>query len=218
MPGVGKTQLALRYAKLASERSEDMYTFWLSAGSTEKLARDFAKLVDILRLPEWCTLDQVTKLTVARAWLEDPTVEKKWLLVLDNVRQETTTMLFDDILPRRNGRGSLLCTTRTAEVAELCTISGQSLMIALQPPGIDDAVAMLAAGADIGEASREKASYADLKRLVRSVGNLPLAIDQAASYIKGYGSNMKEMLDLYKSDEVVEVIREQGKDLRVIAS
>ena len=31
MPGVGKTQLALQYAKLACGRSQDMYTFWLSS-------------------------------------------------------------------------------------------------------------------------------------------------------------------------------------------
>jgi len=65
MPGVGKTQLALRYTMLASRRSEDMYTFWVAAGSVEKLARDFSKLVDLLRLPGRHALDQVTKLTVA---------------------------------------------------------------------------------------------------------------------------------------------------------
>jgi len=42
-----------------------MYTFWVAAGSVEKLARDFSKLVDLLRLPGRHALDQVTKLTVA---------------------------------------------------------------------------------------------------------------------------------------------------------
>ena len=37
MPGVGKTPLALRYATLAFEKSKDIYFFWLSAGSVEKL-------------------------------------------------------------------------------------------------------------------------------------------------------------------------------------
>ena len=39
------------------------------------------------------------------------------------------------------------------------------------------------------EKGREEASYVDLKRLVRSVGNLPLAIDQAASDVNGYESS-----------------------------
>lgn len=216
MPGVGKTQLALQYAILASGRSQDTYTFWVSAGSVEKLTRDFSKLVDLLRLPERYASDQVTKLTVARAWLEDPTAAKKWLLVLDNVTQETTTMILDEILPRRNSGGRLLFTTRTATIAESCTIPGKSLVLALQPPGIDDAVAMLAAGAEMGEESTEEASNVDLERLVKSVGNLPLAIDQAASYIKGYGSSTKELLNLNKSEEIIEVVGKHSKDSGVM--
>ena len=213
MPGVGKTQLALRYATLAFERSEDMYTFWVSAGSVEKLARDFAKLVDLLHLPKRYAMDQVTKLTAARAWLEDPTAKKKWLLVLDNVTQETMRMIFGDILPRRNSGGRLLLTTRTATIAESCTIPGKSLMIALRPPGTDDAVAMLAAGAEMDGG---RANHTDLERLVQAVGNLPLAIDQAASYLKGYESSTKELLDLYKSEEAMEVIGNHDGDLGAI--
>jgi hypothetical protein len=54
-----------------------MYTFCVAAGSVEKLARDFSKLLDLLRLPGRHALDQATRLTVARAWLEDPTAGKK---------------------------------------------------------------------------------------------------------------------------------------------
>ena len=206
MPGVGKTQLALRYATLASEKNEDTYTFWVSAGSEEKLARDFAKLVDLLHLPKWYTMDQATKVTTARAWLEDPAAKKKWLLVLDNVTQETITMMLNEILPRRNSGGRLLLTTRTAIIAESCTILGKSLTIALRPPGTDDAVAMLAARAEMDVGSIERAINTDLERLVKAVGNLPLAIDQAASYLQGYESSTKELLDLYKSEEAMEVI------------
>ncbi len=121
-------------------------------------------------------------------------------------------MILDEILPRRNSGGRLLFTTRTVTIAESCTISSKSLVLALQPSGIDDAVAMLAAGAEMGEESTEEASNADLERLVKSMGNLPLAIDQAASYIKGYGSSTKELLNLYKSEEIIEVIEKHGKD------
>ena len=62
MPGVGKTQLALQYAALASGRSQDTYTFWVSAGSVEKLAQDFSRLVNLLRLLGLYGSDQFTKL------------------------------------------------------------------------------------------------------------------------------------------------------------
>ena len=124
-------------------------------------------------------------------------------------------MILNDILSRRNGRGRLLFITRIAAVAELCMIRDHSLMLALQSSEIGDVVAMLAVRTDIDEASREKASYADLERLVRSVRNLSLTIDQAASYIKSYESSMKELLDLYESEEVVNVIRKHDKDCEV---
>lgn len=209
--------MALRYALLASERSQDIYIFWVSAGSVEKLARDFSKVMDLLRLSTQHALDQVTKLVVARAWLEDSTTKKKWLLVLDNVTRETIAMILADILPRRNSDGRLLFTTRTATIADSCTIPDRSLMIALQPPGNDDAVAMLAAGAGKGGGSTEEASNADLESLVRAVGNLPLAIDQAASYMKGYASSTKELLDLYKSEEIMEVIATHSINFGTIA-
>ncbi|KAL8875161.1 MAG: hypothetical protein Q9198_006438 [Flavoplaca austrocitrina] len=65
---------------------------------------------------------------------------------------------------------------------------------------------MLAAGARRGGEGTEDASYADLEPLVRSVGHLPLAIDQAASYLKESGSSTKELLDLYQSEEIMEVL------------
>ena len=75
----------------------------------------------------------------------------------------------------------------------------------LQPPEIGDAVAMFSAGAKLQQNGREGASHADAERLVQSVGNLPLAIDQAASYRRETGSKPQEVLGIYKSDEVLEV-------------
>jgi hypothetical protein len=124
-------------------------------------------------------------------------------------------MVLDEILPRRNSGGELLFTTRTATIAESCIMFDKSLTIALQSPGIDDAIAMLAIEAELGEANTKKASYADLERLVRSMRNLPLAIDQAASYLKGYGST-KELLDLYNSEEIMEVIGKHDAGSEVI--
>ena len=84
--------------------------------SEEKLTRDFSKLAVLLRLPGRHTLDQASKLVMIRAWLEDPTVVRSWLLVLDNISEETASML-RGVLSRRNPGGRLLMTTRTATIA-----------------------------------------------------------------------------------------------------
>lgn len=189
--------------------------FWVSAVSVEKLTRDISKLVDLVRLPGRHTLNQASKLTAARAWLEDSTVARSWLVVLDNVSEETAEML-RDVLPRESCGGRLLMTTRMATIADMFTASGASSQLALQPPGTSDAMAMLSAGAELEREGREEASHADAERLVQSVGNLPLAIDGAASYIRESGSSLQEVLDVYKSDEALEVSKESGKFSRVM--
>ena len=215
MPGVGKTQLALNFATLAFRKGQYPYVFWVSAASAEKLTQDISKLVDLVRLPGRYTLNQASKLNAARAWLEDSTVATSWLVVLDNVSEETAVILHN-ILPRKSYGGRLLITTRVATIADIFTASGASSQLALQPPGIGDAIAMLSAGAKLERGGREEASYIDAKRLVQSVGSLPLAIDQAASYMRETGSSAQEVLDVYKSDEVTEVSGEVGKYSGVI--
>ena len=140
------------------------------------MTRDFSKLVDLVRIPGRHTLDQASKLSIARAWLEDSVAARSWLVVLDNVSEETAVML-RDVLPRRGGGGRLLMTARTATIADMFTASGASSQLALQPPRTSDAVAMLSAGAKLRREDGEEATHADAARLVQSVGNLPLAID-----------------------------------------
>ena len=97
-------------------------------------------------------------------------------------------------------------TTRTASVASALTASEASVQLALSPPGTDDAVAMLLAGAELQQEERgEETRSEDVEHLVRSVGHLPLAIDQAASYMRETGSRREKILELYRSDEMPEV-------------
>ena len=143
-------------------------------------------------------MNQASKLTAMRGWLEDPPAKRSWLLVLDNVSEETAGMLWD-VLPRKEGVGRLLLTTRTATIADIFTASGGPSQLALRAPEIDDAMAILLTGATI------EISHPDAQCLVKKVGNLPLAIDQAASYMRETGSSPWEMLEMYQGEEVSEV-------------
>ena len=211
MLGMGKTQLALKFAAAAFQRGQYVYVFWVSAVSVEKVTQNFAKLADRVRLPGRHRLDQASKPSAMRAWLEDSTGARSWLVVLDNVSEETVGML-RDVLPRGDCGGRLLMTTRVATIADLFTASEASSQLALQPPGIGDAVAMLSAGAKLERVEgRKEASHADAERLVRSVSNLPLAIDQAASYIRETGSKVQKVLDVYQSEKAPEVRDNNGK-------
>ena len=131
MPGVGKTQLALKFATLAFQNDQYPYVFWVSAVSVEKLSQDVSKIVDLLRLSGRYTLNQASRLTMARAWLEDSTATKSRLVVLDNVSEEIAITTICDFLPRHNCGGRILMTTRTGTIAERYTASGGSLQLAL---------------------------------------------------------------------------------------
>ena len=50
MPGVGKTQLALKYAE--QHRPDYAAGLWVSAASRESLMSGFAALAEMLNLPE----------------------------------------------------------------------------------------------------------------------------------------------------------------------
>lgn len=210
MPGLGKTQLALKFAKLASQHDQYPYVFWVSAESVEKLSQDVSKMIELLHLPGRHMLNQAGKLTATRAWLEDSTVAKRWLVVLDNMGEETATTMLRDFVPRKNHQGRLLVTTRSAGMAERLTTAGTLHQLALQPPGIDHARAMLVAGARLEREDQQGSNHQSIEHLVRSVGNLPLAIDQAASYIRQTGSSPEDVLDLCRREEASEVSRENG--------
>jgi hypothetical protein len=75
---------------------------------------------------------------------------------------------------------------------------------------------MLATETEMKEESTTKANYADFERLVRSMRNLSLAIDQAASYIKNYESSTKKLLDLYQSEKIMKMMKTHDKDSKKI--
>ena len=68
---------------------------------------------------------------------------------------------------------------------------------------------MLSVGTTADGGSRIEISYTDAERLVQMVGHIPLAIDQAASYMKKTGSSPGEMLEMYQDNELPEVSKKK---------
>ncbi|HUM92587.1 MAG TPA: ATP-binding protein, partial [Candidatus Competibacter sp.] len=107
MPGVGKTQLALKYAE--RHRQDYAAGLWVSAASRETLLSGFAALAGVLGLPERNEADQEKAVAAVRRWLN--TTDQVWLLILDNADE---LELLHDVLP--SGRGHCLLTTRPPDV------------------------------------------------------------------------------------------------------
>lgn len=208
MPGLGKTQLALKHSDLAFKEQRYSFVFWISAASVEKLNQGFSKLLDLVCLANRINLDQSARCTAARVWLEDgkSQVKRKWLLVLDNINQETSRHA-REILPRSNSNGSILITTRTKHVAESMTVAfgKQHSYIGLDVPSVDDAVALLLRTAEIDRERLGQTGLQEAREVVKSIGRLPLAVDQAASFMKESGNDISDVLNIYRSEQVDQV-------------
>jgi hypothetical protein len=205
MPGVGKSQLILHYAKTSFDHGRYSYVFWISGTSVDKLNHGLAKVLDLVGHPDRYLQEQSAKLTAARLWLEEPH-DCDWLLIFDNVDGSTLDFL-RTYLPRRNARGNILFTTRRADIAStLVTMAGnQNSILPLRSMELWDSANLLMkdAGFDTGTVSPSMLSHAE--ELVECVGRLPLAVAQAAACIKQTHTTLEEMLELYKSAQKIEV-------------
>ena len=170
MGGVGKSELALEYAHRERERYD--LTWWIAAEEPEAVPLQLDQLASALGLPG---VDGAERLDAVRRWLEST---PRWLLILDNVEEWTAVRRH---LPRA-GEGHVLVTTRQ--------------------PDIDPA----AIPVDLFT-SREAEHFIrvklgdrqlDASPLLDAVGRLPLALEQACSYILETGCSVEEYAVLFE--------------------
>jgi NB-ARC domain len=206
MQGLGKTQLALQFAKSSYNHGRYSLVFWISAATTDKLNNGFANILNLIRHPARLYLqDQSSKLTEARRWLEEST-SISWLLVFDNVDVNTLDFIRENI-PRHNRRGNILFTTRTAAVASaLSSTAGQQYhVLELGFPDAGDAIKLLLRESGIDAVSVTRLTANKAYEVVKCVGGLPLAISQAACFMRQSHKELDHMLHLLQSERRIQV-------------
>ena len=174
--GVGKTQLALEYAyRYASEYDG---VWWVHSEEAATLNADYAALAGPLDLKEKDAADQSVIVEAVRRWLERNT---GWLLVLDNAPGRSECAPY---LPK-GATGHVLITSRDQVWRGVATPlpvevfdRAESVRFLLRRTGDTDEAA---AGA-----------------LAEELGDLPLALEQAASYIEVTGRSLSGYLELFR--------------------
>jgi hypothetical protein len=200
--GVGKSQLTYAWANSTYVRKENSYILWISATTVEKLYQGFSRLLRFIDHPDRSHPDEGVRLEAARRWLEGVKTGN-WLLVLDNVFPETLEFLRQN-LPRQNGRGTILFTTRMERIAlALASTAGERHEV-IEVPLLD-----VKAGVELFcrhfESGTIHPSSAKVETIVMAVGCLPLAISQAAGYMMESHSSLDDMLELYQSRRKIDV-------------
>jgi hypothetical protein len=203
MPGLGKTQLILRFAQIAFARQLYSHIMWMSAASPDKLVGGMAKILDLVGHPERTRSDQKGKLTAARLWLEDSQLIDgvRWLLIVDNVDKSALEFLREH-LPRRNAKGNLLFTTRASDIAGalIRVTGGRHSKLELRVPDLVETTDLLFSSAGIDASMVTPIQRNQAERLVQNLGSLPLAVVQAASYMEQTVMTLESMLKISEGE------------------
>jgi tetratricopeptide (TPR) repeat protein len=186
--GTGKTQLAAQYAE--KFRGQYQLVWWLSAEEPTAAQRDLGELARHLKCDFHDDPNPAVRAYSAMEWLKS---NDNWLLVLDNVPGVDAAT---DLIPE-GGSGHVIATSRNRGWERLGTA------IAVPVLGEDAAAELLATttGAKIDE---------HMRNVVRALGNLPLAIVQAAAFMDAKGINAAEYLNLFETKRT-ELWNEEAK-------
>lgn len=190
--GIGKTQLALEYAR----RHEADYAagFFVRADSAEQMLAGLGSLAQELGLA--VQPGEAAELVRAvQRWLE---THPGWLLVLDNadaLEREADLQILGALCSPR-GRGHVLLTTRAGDVSPL----GVARPVRLRPLEPDESRQLLLrrSGRDAGTAEEAAA----LAELAEELGHLPLALEQAGAYIAARQMRFGSYLQMFRQRQL----------------
>ncbi|KAH7318510.1 P-loop containing nucleoside triphosphate hydrolase protein [Stachybotrys elegans] len=195
--GVGKTQIALRFAYRVQETRPDYSIFWvpvLSEQSAVQAYTEIARKLDLRKMKE----DEDIRELVCRHLNSDEA--GKWLLIIDNADDQELVFGANDkpgveeYLPQSK-HGVVLLTTRSTAVA--ANFAGSDV-IDVEQMNPEEAADLLRKSLSRKELVRDEALVADL---LTHLIFLPLAITQAAAYLNQTRAPLHKYLELLQGAE-----------------
>jgi DNA-binding SARP family transcriptional activator len=192
MGGAGKTSLAVEYAY--REAADYDIRWYVPAADHSALCHSFTELAAELDIPVSISCGKVVDAVVERLRTLD-----RWLLVLDDVEDEA---LVTGCLPT-DLRGHIIVTSRSPVWARL------AYKLVVEPFTRAESVGFLRHRLQTVESGTAE-------RLAEELGDLPLALDQAAAFTEQTGMQPGEYLELFRrhTDELLH----RGAQERTIAT
>ena len=175
--GIGKTQLAIEYAYRHSAEYEVIW--WLRSEESSTLFSDYAELAAELNLHEKEAPEQEKIIQAVRKWLDH---HSNWLLVFDNAVDVVTISNF---LPKSSG-GHVLITSRNEQWSTII------IPLEIKVWNREESVAFL--NKRTGQHDDKAANG-----IAAALGDLPLALEQAAAYCRTMHISYVTYLELFKT-------------------
>ncbi|OQD66308.1 hypothetical protein PENDEC_c049G02404 [Penicillium decumbens] len=210
--GIGKPNLAIEYSYLIRERSSEIWVFWVFAASATRFEQSYNTIAEEVQLPGRNDPSS-NVMQLVRNWLSSR--KETWLLILDNLDDLSTgsgevtsdnpqaiglQQLLDNYVPHVHENGRILITTRNDAVASHL-LNSQHDIILVPPMQRKGALNLLRNS--LGQYYVEK----DAEDLIRALDCVPLALAQAAAYIKLRTPrwSIREYLDDFHSNDAQRV-------------
>ncbi|KAI4287728.1 MAG: hypothetical protein L6R35_003007 [Caloplaca aegaea] len=195
--GIGKTQLAIAYAR----NHQDTYSaiVWVNGRSRDTVVQSlaaFGRRASVAGVSQSTTgmtqqaPDMNAEADAVLRWL-GLGKNSRWLMIFDNVDRDVPNdedgqaYNVRSFLPAAD-HGSILITTRLPSLGEL----GKSIEVTRL--GNDQALELLS------DRSGLHRSLSDMNKLFERLGNLPLALVQAGTYMRETQTSCSKYLDLYQ--------------------
>ncbi|MCS7475777.1 FxSxx-COOH system tetratricopeptide repeat protein [Umezawaea endophytica] len=180
MGGVGKSQTVVEY--IYQHASEYDVVWWISAEHPAQITSSFVELAKRLGVPASGTADTAVPAVLEALRRGEP--YSRWILVFDNADRPE---LVRPYLPA--GSGHIVVTSRNSDWAgvaravevDLFTRAESKELLGMRGGALDDA---------------------DADRLAEALGDLPLAIEQAAAWRAQTGMQVSEYLELLQQNRM----------------
>ena len=186
--GVGKTQTALAYVYL--HRSDYDAIYWITAVNQASVLsgfQDIARASGLLK-----TSVDIVPTDVAKTVLSWLRAQDNWLLIIDNLDDYSAV---EGFLPHRESGKHTIITTRNPNVYE---IPSEGIEVDVLDP--QDATELLILRSNVSSKADSAQIQAEAEKIVKELGYLALAIEQAAAFIRETSRNFFRFLPSYRAD------------------
>lgn len=201
--GIGKTQVAIEYTY--HYRTHYQAVFWLKADSSDVLLAEFANIAGCIPLPGYDELDQAIAIDAVKRWLRQTPL---CLIIIDSLDNSHDLVTAAKLLSQL-GESRIIITTRLQAVG----VAAQALE--LEKMDIRDGAEFLlrrtnTISTDALLSDAPEGIRAQALEISRAMDGLPLALDQAGSYIEETGCKLSHYLSLFATQRV-RLLRERGR-------